>query len=284
VIYLFQLMNGIGLGMLYFLLAVGLSVIFGLLHFVNFAHGAFYLLGAYLCYALLEYGIDFWGALALSAIIVAGIAALVEAGLLKRIYRMDHMYHIVATIGLALMIQEIVILIWGPIGSSVAPPKALSGAMMIGHFIYPEYRLFVIGFTAVLAVILWWILEGTRLGAVVRAGSESTDMISLLGYDINRINTAVFALGAGLAALAGALAAPIRGVDPFMGVEALAVAFVVVVIGGMGSYTGALIAGLIVGIVQSMMTTIWPAGASLAIYIAMVLVVLIMPRGLLGRA
>jgi branched-chain amino acid transport system permease protein len=282
-IYLFQIMNGIGLGMLYFLLAVGLSVIFGLLHFVNFAHGAFYLLGAYLSYALLEYGVDFWGALALATIIVAAIAAVVEAGLLKRIYRMDHMYHIVATIGLALMIQEIVIIIWGPIGSSVAAPKALSGAIMLGHFIYPEYRLFVIGFTAVLAVGLWWILEGTRLGAIVRAGSESTEMVSLLAYDINRINTAVFALGAGLAALAGALAAPIRGVDPFMGVEALSVAFVVVVIGGMGSYTGALIAGLLVGIVQSLMTTIWPAGASLAIYIAMVLVVLIMPRGLLGR-
>lgn len=283
-IYLFQLMNGIGLGMLYFLLAVGLSVIFGLLHFVNFAHGAFYLLGAYLCYALLQYGVGFWGALVLAAIIVAAIAAVVETGLLKRIYRLDHMYHIVATIGLALMIQEIVIIVWGPVGSSVPAPQALSGAIMLGNFIYPEYRLFVIGFTAVLATVLWWVLEGTRLGAVVRAGSESTEMVSLLGYDINRINTAVFALGAGLAGLAGALAAPIRGVDPFMGVEALAVAFVVVVIGGMGSYTGALVAGLLVGIVQSLMTTIWPAGASLAIYIAMVLVVLVMPRGLLGRA
>ncbi|WP_311029368.1 branched-chain amino acid ABC transporter permease [Mesorhizobium koreense] len=283
-IYLFQLMNGIGLGMLYFLLAVGLSVIFGLLHFVNFAHGAFYLLGAYLCYALLQYGVGFWGALVLAAIIVAAIAAVVETGLLKRIYRLDHMYHIVATIGLALMIQEIVIIVWGPVGSSVPAPQALSGAIMLGNFIYPEYRLFVIGLTAVLAIVLWWVLEGTRLGAVVRAGSESTEMVSLLGYDINRINTAVFALGAGLAGLAGALAAPIRGVDPFMGVEALAVAFVVVVIGGMGSYTGALVAGLLVGIVQSLMTTIWPAGASLAIYIAMVLVVLVMPRGLLGRA
>lgn len=284
-IYLFQLMNGIGLGMLYFLLAVGLSVIFGLLHFVNFAHGAFYLLGAYLCYALIQNGIDFWGALALAPLIVAAFAAAVEAGLLRRIYRLDHMYHIVATIGLALMIQEFVIIVWGPIGSSVAPPEALTGAVMLGHlFIYPTYRFFVIGFTAVLAIVLWWLLEGTRLGAVVRAGSESTDMVSLLGYDIKRINTAVFALGAGLAALAGALAAPIRGTDPFMGVEALAIAFVVVVIGGMGSYTGALVAGLIVGIVQSMMATLWPQGASLAVYIAMVVVVLVMPRGLLGRA
>lgn len=270
--------------MLYFLLAVGLSIIFGLLHFVNFAHGAFYLLGAYLCYAFVERGLGFWGALALAPIVVALFAAAVESGLLRRIYRLDHMYHIVATIGLALMVQEFVIIVWGPIGSSVSPPASLSGAVMLGNFIYPEYRLFVLGFSAVLAVLLWWLLEGTRLGAVVRAGSESADMISLLGYDIKRINTAVFALGAGLAALAGALIAPIRGTDPFMGIEALAIAFVVVVIGGMGSYTGALIAGLIVGIVQSMMATLWPQGASLAIYVAMVIVVLVMPRGLLGRA
>lgn len=283
-IYLFQLMNGVGLGMLYFLLAVGLSIIFGLLHFVNFAHGAFYLLGAYLCYAFVESGLGFWGALLFAPLVVALFAGAVEAGLLRRIYRMEHMYHIVATIGLALAIQELVIIVWGPIGSSVAPPPSLAGAVMLGNFIYPAYRLFVIGFAAVLAVLLWWLLEGTRLGAVVRAGSESSDMISLLGYDIKRINTAVFALGAGLAALAGALIAPIRGTDPFMGIEALAIAFVVVVIGGMGSYTGALVAGLIVGIVQSMMATLWPQGASLAIYVAMVAIVLVMPRGLLGRA
>ncbi|AXC50175.1 branched-chain amino acid ABC transporter permease [Paracoccus suum] len=283
-IYLFQLMNGIGLGMLYFLLAVGLSVIFGLLHFVNFAHGAFYLLGAYFCFAVFQMGFGFWVALAVAPLLVGLLAAVTEASLLRRIYRLPHTYHIIVTIGLALIIQELVIIIWGPIGSSVPAPAGLDGAVMLGSFIYPEYRLFVIGFTALLAGGLWWLLEGTRLGAVVRAGSESADMIALLGYDIKRINTAVFALGAGLAGLAGALAAPIRGTDPFMGVEALAIAFVVVVIGGMGSYSGALIAGLLVGIVQSMMTTIWPQGAGMAVYLAMVLIILAMPRGLMGRA
>ena len=283
-IYLFQLMNGIGLGMLYFLLAVGLSVIFGLLHFVNFAHGAFYLLGAYFCFALVDYGVGFWPALFLAPLFVAAIAALTEATLLRQIYRLPHTYHIIVTIGLTLIIQEIVIIVWGPIGASVAAPAGLDGAVMLGRFIYPEYRLFVIVFTAVLAGGLWWLLEGTRLGAVVRAGSESTDMISLLGYDIKSINTAVFALGACLAGLAGALSAPIRGTDPFMGVEALSIAFVVVVIGGMGSYSGALIAGLLVGIVQSMMATIWPQGAGMAVYLAMALIVLTRPRGLLGRA
>jgi branched-chain amino acid transport system permease protein len=284
VIYLFQLVNGIGLGMLYFLLAVGLSIIFGLLHFVNFAHGAFYLLGAYLVYDMTERGLNFWAALLVAPIIVAGLAALTESVLLRRIYHLPHTFHILVTVGLALMVQELVIILWGPVGGNVSTPGALSGVLILGDFIYPQYRLFVIGLTLVLAIGLWWLLEGTRLGAVVRAGSESIDMVSLLGIDIVRVNTAVFALGAGLAGLAGALAAPIRGVEPFMGVEALGIAFVVVVIGGMGSYTGALIAGLLVGIVQSIMTTLWPEGARLMIYLGMGLVILTMPRGLLGRA
>jgi branched-chain amino acid transport system permease protein len=284
VIYLFQLVNGIGLGMLYFLLAVGLSIIFGLLHFVNFAHGAFYLLGAYLVYDLTERGLNFWAALLVAPIIVAGLAALTESVLLRRIYHLPHTFHILVTVGLALMVQELVIILWGPVGGNVSTPGALSGVLILGDFIYPQYRLFVIGLTFVLAIGLWWLLEGTRLGAVVRAGSESIDMVSLLGIDIVRVNTAVFALGAGLAGLAGALAAPIRGVEPFMGVEALGIAFVVVVIGGMGSYTGALIAGILVGIVQSIMTTLWPEGARLMIYLGMGLVILTMPRGLLGRA
>lgn len=283
-IYLFQLVNGIGLGMLYFLLAVGLSIIFGLLHFVNFAHGAFYLLGAYLVYDMTERGVNFWAALLVAPIIVGALAALTEAVLLRRIYHLPHTFHILVTVGLALMVQELVIILWGPVGGNVSTPDALSGVVILGDFIYPQYRLFVIGLTLVLALGLWWLLEGTRLGAVVRAGSESTDMVSLLGIDILRVNTAVFALGAGLAGLAGALAAPIRGVEPFMGVEALGIAFVVVVIGGMGSYTGALIAGLLVGIVQSIMTTLWPEGARLMIYLGMGLVILTMPRGLLGRA
>ncbi|MDF2975094.1 MAG: amino acid/amide transporter rane protein 1, family [Microvirga sp.] len=243
-IYLFQLVNGIGLGMLYFLLAVGLSIIFGLLHFVNFAHGAFYLLGAYFVYDMTERGLNFWAALLVAPFIVAGLAALTESVLLRRIYHLPHTFHILVTVGLALMVQELVIILWGPVGGNVSTPGALSGVLMLGDFIYPQYRLFVIGLTLVLAIGLWWLLEGTRLGAVVRAGSESTDMVSLLGIDILRVN----------------------------------------VIGGMGSYTGALIAGLLVGIVQSIMTTLWPEGARLMIYLGMGLVILTMPRGLLGRA
>lgn len=283
-IYLFQILNGVGLGMLYFLLAVGLSVIFGLLQFVNFAHGAFYLLGAYLTYDLVSRGFDFWIAMPVATLIVAGLAGLIEVLLLRRIYNLPHSFHILVTVGLALVVQEVTIILWGPLGGSVPPPEGLQGVLILGNFVYPEYRLFTIAFTAVLAGVLWWLLEGTRLGAVVRAGSESHSNMALLGYDTLRINTVVFGFGAGLAGLAGALAAPIRGVEPFMGAEALAIAFVVVVIGGMGSYTGALVAGILVGVIQSLMTTLWPEGARLMIYVAMALVIALRPRGLLGRA
>lgn len=282
-VYLLQTINGIGIGMLYFLLAVGLSIVFGLLRFVNFAHGAFYLLGAYLCFQLMQWGLGFWTALVLVPLFVGALGWLAEKLLLRRVYAKPHEFHILVTVGLALAVQEIVIVFWGPLGNSVATPELLQGVVMWGSFVYPKYRLFVIGFTAVLAVLLWWVLEGTRLGSAVRAGSESTEMVSLLGINVFRVFSLVFALGAATAALAGVLAAPIRGAEPFMGVEALGVAFVVVVIGGLGSFGGALVGGLLIGIVQSLMSTLWPPGASLMTYIAMAAVLLLRPHGLLGR-
>ncbi len=282
-VYLLQVINGVGIGMLYFLLAVGLSIIFGLLRFVNFAHGAFFVLGAYACYQALQLGLNFWVALVVAPLAVGALAWAVERLLLRHIYSVAHEFHILFTLGLALVIQEAVILQWGPLGVNVPPPTLLEGVVIWGSVVYPKYRLFVIAFTAVLALGLWWLLEGTRLGSIVRAGSESTEMVSLLGINVFSVFSLVFALGAGTAALAGALAAPIRGVEPFMGMEALAIAFVVVVVGGMGSFVGALAGGVLVGILQSVMTTLWPAGAQLMIYIAMALVLLLRPNGLLGR-
>lgn len=282
-IYFLQIINGIGIGMLYFLLAVGLSIVFGLLRFVNFAHGAFYLLGAYFCYQLTQWGQSFWLSLLLVPLMVGALGWLCEKVVLRHVYATDHEFHILVTVGLALLVQELVILQWGPLGDSVATPEVLQGVVIWGSFVYPKYRLFVIGFTAVLAVLIWYVLEGTRLGSAVRAGSESTEMVSLLGLNVFRIFSLVFGLGAALAAMAGVLAAPIRGAEPFMGVEALAVAFVVVVVGGMGSFSGALLGGLLIGVVQSVMSTLWPEGARLMIYIAMGAVLLLRPHGLLGR-
>jgi len=283
-VYLLQIVNGIGIGMLYFLLAVGLSIVFGLLRFVNFAHGAFYMLGAYFCYQTLQWSANFWVALAVVPVVVGAFAWVVEKLVLRHVYAQQHEFHILATVGLALVLQECAILVWGPLGDNVPVPDALNGVVMWGGFIYPKYRLFVIGFTAVLAALLWWLLEGTRLGSTVRAGSEAAEMVSLLGINVTRVFSLVFALGAATAALAGVLAAPIRGVDPFMGIEALGVAFVVVVVGGMGNFLGALVGGLLVGIVQSVMSTLWPEGARLMIYVAMAAVLLLRPNGLLGRA
>ena len=282
-IYLLQIINGVGIGMLYFLLAVGLSIVFGLLRFVNFAHGAFYLIGAYACYQMTRWGLSYWLTLVLAPLLMGALGWLTEKVVLRHVYAKAHEFHILVTVGLALAVQELVILQWGPLGDSVAVPDVLQGVVMWGGFIYPKYRLFVIGFTAALAVLLWWVLEGTRLGSAVRAGSESTEMVSLLGIPVHRIFSLVFGLGAATAALAGVLAAPIRGAEPFMGIEALSVAFVVVVVGGMGSFSGALLGGLLIGVVQSLMSTVWPEGARLMIYIAMAAVLLLRPHGLLGR-
>lgn len=283
-LYLLQVINGVGIGMLYFLLAVGLSIIFGLLRFVNFAHGAFYLLGAYVCYALVQMGVSFWLTLVLGPIIVGLCAWTIERLLLRKMYDLPHEFHILFTLGLAWVIQELVISYWGPVGVNVAPPPGLAGVVIWGDFIYPQYRLFVIGFSALLALCLWLLLERTRLGSIIRAGSEQPEMVTLLRINVYRIFGLTFALGAVTAGLAGVLAAPLRGVEPFMGVEALAVAFVVVVVGGMGSFSGALLGGLLVGIVQSLMSTLWPPGAGLMIYVAMALVLLLRPDGLMGRA
>jgi len=278
-----QIVNGLGVRMIYFMIAIGLSIIFGIMHFINIAHGAFYLVGAYLCYVLIGLTGNFWLALVLAPLIVGAVAWLAEPGV-RRLYDLPASFQILATLGLALIIQEVVILIFDPVGKNVAAPALLRGAVILGDFAYPKYRLFVIGIAAVIAAVLWFLLERTNYGAVLRAGTESMPTVELLGIDISRTFSLTFAIGAALTALAGVLIAPIRGVEPFMGVEALSIAFVVIVIGGIGSFTGALVGGLLIGVVQSVMTVFWAAGASIMIYVAMALVILLRPHGLLGRA
>ena len=283
-LYLFQILNGLGLGMIYFLISAGLTIIFGLLNFVNFAHGAFFMLGGYFCYSLVEATGNFWIALVVGPPVVSLMAWLAEKLLIHRIYHLPHTFHILVTVGIALILQELSIMIWGPVGKNIPVPAGLQGVVIMGSFAYPTYRLFLIAFTVVIGFALWYMLERTRFGGLVRAGSENAEMVALLGTNIHRLFGWTFALGVGLAGLAGILAAPIRGVHPFMGPEVLGIAFVVVVIGGMGSFVGALMGGLLVGLVQSLMSTIWPEGASLMIYGAMATVILLRPHGLFGRA
>lgn len=279
----FQVLNGLGIGMIYFLLSVGLTLIFGLMRFVNFAHGAFYLVAAYMAFAITRATGSIWIALVAGPLAVALLAVVVERVLLRHTYRMPHEVQILITFAVALLIQETVIVIFGPLGQNVPVPPALSGIVFLGPYVYPAYRLAVVAVAAVVALGLWFVVERTKLGAVLRAGSESAEMVGLLGINVDRVFMTTFALGGALAGLAGVLAAPLRGVEPFMSVEALGIAFVVIVVGGLGTLSGALVGGLLIGLVQSIMSTLWPQGAQLMIYAAMALVILARPSGLLGR-
>ena len=280
----FQVLNGVGIGMIYFLLSVGLTMIFGLMRFVNFAHGALYLVAAYTAYAVSLWTGSMLPALVLGPAAAALVAVAAERLLLRHTYAMPHEAQILLTFAVALLCQEGVIVLFGSLAQNVPVPDFLGGIVFLGSFVYPAYRLAVVGVSAAVALLMWLLLERTRFGAILRAGSESTEMVGLLGIDVGRMFLAAFALGGALAGLAGALAAPLRGVEPFMGLEALGIAFVVVVVGGIGSFTGALLGGLLIGVVQSVMSSLWPEGARLMIYGAMALVLLTRPAGLMGRA
>jgi branched-chain amino acid transport system permease protein len=281
-----QFFNGISLGMIYVLMAIGLTVVFGMLNIINFAHGAVYAIGAYLAFQfsvmLGQWTGSFWLAIILSPVVAGLLGALIEVLLLRRMQAEEHVYQILLTFGVSLILQEVIIMIWGPVGKSIPMPKELAGVQDFGVFSFPDYRIFLIVFIAAICLVSWLLIEKTSYGSIIRAGTENRNMVNCLGIDIYKVFTVVFALGVGLAALAGALTLPMRGAQPLMGDTILTLCFVVVVIGGMGSFTGAILGGLIVGVVESMMALIWPPGAMISIFAAMALVILIRPRGLLG--
>lgn len=283
-LFLFEILNGIALGMIYFLMAAGLTIIFGMMNFVNFAHGALYALGAYFCFQIIDWSGSFWVGLVIAPIAVGLFALVLERTLIRRMYATDHSTQILITIGIMLVIRESILLLWGTVPKPVSPPEILSGVIIMGDFVYPYYRIFVISVTSLVGLAIWLMLEKTRLGIMIRAGSENARMVALLGHNANVLFSATFVFGVALAGLGGALISPIRGADAFMGVEAISIAFVVVVIGGMGSFSGALVGALIVGLVQSISAGIWPQGTNILIYVVMALIILLRPNGLLGRA
>ncbi|MGE5254590.1 MAG: branched-chain amino acid ABC transporter permease [Planctomycetaceae bacterium] len=274
------------LGMIYVLMAVGLTVVFGMLNIINFAHGAVYALGAYMAFTfamlLGQWTGSFWVAILLGPLATALVGVVFEVTLLRRMQDAEHEYQILLTFGVALILQELIIMIWGAIGKSLPIPRELSGLMDFGIFTFPDYRIFLIGFIGFVCLVIWLLIEKTSYGSIIRAGTENRNMVNCLGIDIYRVFTVVFGLGVGLAGLAGALALPMRGAQPLMGDTILTLCFVVVVIGGMGSFTGAILGGLLVGVVESMMALIWPPGTMLSIFAAMAGVILIRPKGLLG--
>ena len=268
--------------MLYALMGLGLSLITGILNIPNFAHGALFAVGAYFLVSLVGIIGNFWIALVVAPIGVALLGLLIEYAGIRRLYAAGHDYQLLFTFGLALILSESIILIWGPVGSSYLPPPILRGGLDLGFTFYPKYRLFVMLMAGLLVLATWLFLEKTRYGAIMRAGIENKEMVSLLGIDIHWLFTAAFALGAYLAGIAGALMAPIRGLSPTMGVDMLGIAFVVVALGGLGNLLGAIVAGVLIGIAQALVAAYWIEASTVVIFAVMALVLLIRPQGLFG--
>ena len=279
-----QVFTGLVLGGIFVLMAIGLSLIFGLMTVVNFAHGSFYMLGAYIAFTLMSVTKSFWAALVLAPLIVASLGFLVERFLVRRLYGRSPDDPLLLTFGLSLAMVEGVKLIWGKLGLTVDPPKQLAAAVNLGFMNFPIYRLFVIAVTAAVLVGLWLFLERTNVGLIIRAGSRDALMVRALGLNLDRIWLLVFGIGIGMAGLAGVLAGPMRGVYAEMGVEIIIDSFVVVVVGGMGSLPGAIVAGLVMGEIVSLTTFVAPKLAEVVIFLVMALVLLVRPSGLFGEA
>ncbi|WP_218509262.1 branched-chain amino acid ABC transporter permease [Variovorax sp. dw_308] len=279
-----QLFTGLALGAIYVLLAVGLSLIFGMLTVVNFAHGAFFMLGAYVGLFAAEQTGSFWAALVIAPLVVAAIGMLCERWLIRPLYGRGIDYPLLLTFGLAYIMVEGVRIVFGKSGVPFDTPDILQGATSLGFADFPTYRLFVIGVVAVLLFALWLLIERTSFGLIVRAGARDPVIVRVLGVDVSRVWLIVFGAGTGIAALAGVLAAPLQGVSPEMGSSVLTVAFVVTVVGGMGSLMGAVVAGLLVGVVESLAVLFVPEAAKVSMFVIMAGVLLVRPQGLFGRA
>ncbi len=280
-----QLFNGLMLGSFYVLLSLGLSIIFGMLGVVNFAHGAIYMLGAYAAYSLCYlFSQNFWVALIVGPVAVGLIGMLIESTLIKRLYAFPHFFNLLLTFGLMLFIEEGIRVVFSPIGKPFETPRALAGSADLGFMLFPKYRIFIIFVTAFCAAGIWLFLTKTRLGSVIRAGTDDSEMVSALGIDISRVFTLVFGLGAALAWLAGVLAAPVQNVTPEMGNLILTETFVVVIIGGMGSILGSILGGLIIGELITIGVVFWPPVANTLVFVFMAVILLVRPRGFFGRA
>lgn len=279
---LVQAFNGLVLGMIYVLLAMGLSIVWGMMDIINFSHGLFYALGAYLAYTVVSITGSFWLCLILVPLIMAGIGMLLEWTLLRRLYGENILYQILMTYGVAIAGRELIIMIYNPVGKSFGQPEILRGVIMVSGLFFPYYRIFVFGFALVLTLGMWLFIEKTRYGSIIRAGTENLDMVNCLGINISRVFNVTFGLAMAIAGLSGVLAAPMRGIEPYMGDLILGICFAVVVIGGMGSFIGAVLGGLIVGLSQSMITLVMPSASIVIIFLVMAAILLIKPRGLLG--
>jgi branched-chain amino acid transport system permease protein len=279
-----QLFNGLVSGSFYALLALGLSVIFGMLGVVNFAHGAFYMLGAFGAFVLLDtIGLSWWLALLVVPVVLGVVGMVLERVLVARLVRLDPLYNFLLTFGVALILQDVVRLRYGVQAQPYSRPALLDGSVNLGLFDYPKYQVFVFAFSVVVSALVWLVLTRTRIGVIVRASTERPELTQALGIDVRRWVTPVFGFGIALAGLAGVLAAPMRAVNSSMGADLIIAIFAVVVIGGLGSVFGSVIAGYLVGMLTAVGTVHVPAFSQSLVFVLMALVLLLRPAGLFGR-
>ena len=287
--FLTHTFNGLVGGSFYALLALGLAVIFGMLRVVNFAHGAFYMLGAFAAYVLLaEFDVSFWWALLLVPVVLGALGILLERTAIRRLSTLDPLYNFLLTFGLTLILQDLVKSRYGVQSNPYAAPSGLTGSVDFGLFDFPAYRVFVFALAIALCVLVWWLLTRTRIGMVVRASTERAELTRALGIDVGRWIAPIFGFGVALAALAGVLAAPMRAVNPLMGADLIIGVFAVVVIGGLGSVFGSVAAGFAIGLLQAWAEAFAPQEirgllSQTLIFVIMALVLLIRPAGLFGR-
>ena len=279
-----QLLLGLINGSFYALLSLGLAVIFGMLNIINFTHGAQYMMGAFCSWLLLQYaGIGYWPSLVLAPLIVGATGIVIERVLLKRLYHLDHLYGLLLTFGLALIIQAMFRHQYGSSGQPYPIPSELQGGVLLPFMFLPYYRAWVIVFSLAICIATWFVIERTKLGSYLRAATENPTLVRSFGINVPRMITLTYGAGVGLAALAGVLAAPIYQVNPLMGANIIVVVFAVVVIGGMGSILGSVITGFSLGLVEGLTKVFYPEASTTVVFVIMAIVLMVRPQGLFGK-
>lgn len=278
-----QLLIGLINGSFYALLSLGLAVIFGLLNIINFTHGAQYMMGAFVAYLSLQwFGLNYWLALLIAPVVVGATGVLIERTMLVRLYKLDHLYGLLLTFGLALIFQGLFRNAYGASGMPYTVPEVFQGAVDLGFMFLPKYRAWVIVASVLICFSTWFVIERTKLGAYLRAATENPSLVQAFGINVPRMITLTYGFGVGLAALAGVMAAPIYQVSPMMGADIIIVVFAVVVIGGMGSIMGAILSGFGLGLIEGLTKVVYPEASNTVIFVIMAMVLLIKPAGLFG--
>lgn len=282
--FLGQILLGLVNGSFYAILSLGLAVIFGLLNVINFAHGALYMLGAFLAWMGLQYlGLNYWVMLIVAPILVGIFGMIIERLLLRHLYKLDHLYGLLLTFGIALLIEGVFRSFYGVSGQPYPTPESLRGAVNLGFMILPIYRGWIVLASVIVCLFTWFMIEKTRLGSLLRAGTENPKLVEAFGINVPLMITLTYGFGVALAGFAGVLAAPVLQVSPLMGANLIIVVFAVVVIGGMGSIMGSIVTGLGLGVIEGLTKVFWPEASSTVVFIIMAIVLLLRPAGLFGK-